>query len=126
MPDRKLEQAAVRRDSQGHGVRGSFSTCGVRFDFGTHRRPPFLVTDSLMEDLPDQAAEPMCDGPDCFLVFQARLEAAKHDFEYASFHFYRRVRRLIQNAAQVTVSFRRASALGDLRALFVSRTHTNP
>jgi hypothetical protein len=33
MPDRKLEQAAVRRDSQGFGAGGSFSQCVLTSTF---------------------------------------------------------------------------------------------
>src|ERR1035437_5597258 len=47
--------------------------CGARaFGLGTHRWPPFLVADPLMEDHPQHSAESMGDGPDGLLVPQTR------------------------------------------------------
>jgi hypothetical protein len=40
---------------------------------------PFFVTDSLVQDQPDEPALPMGDGPDGLIVSQARDRAAIHD-----------------------------------------------
>ena len=45
----------------------------------------FFVTDSLVQDQPDQSALSMGDGSDGLIVSQARDRAAIHDLEYASF-----------------------------------------
>jgi hypothetical protein len=66
----------------------------------------FFITDIVVQNLPDQPANPMRDGPDGLLVFQAHLQTAKHYFEYASFHFYRGVGSLIQNAPHGAVALR--------------------
>src|ERR1035437_732209 len=52
--------------------------CGARaFGLGTHRWPPFLVADPLMEDHPQHSAESMGDGPDGLLVPQTRQQPAE-------------------------------------------------
>ena len=43
--------------------------------------PPFLITNALVEDLPDQAAEPMGDGPDGLCVSKPRDDPSIHDRE---------------------------------------------
>jgi len=45
----------------------------------------FLVTDSLVQDQPDQSTLPMGNRPDGLIVSQARDRAAIHDLEDASF-----------------------------------------
>jgi len=45
----------------------------------------FLVTDSLVQDQPDQSTLSMGNGSDGLIVSQARDRAAIHDLEYASF-----------------------------------------
>ncbi len=49
------------------------------------RWAPFFVTDSLVQDQPDQSTLSMGDGPDGLIVSQARDRAAIHDLEDASF-----------------------------------------
>ena len=49
------------------------------------RWAPFFVTDSLVEDQPDQPTLSMSDGPNGLIVSQARDRAAIHDLEDASF-----------------------------------------
>ena len=49
------------------------------------RRAPFFVTNSLVQDQPDQPTLSMGNGTDGLIVSQARDGAAIHDFEYASF-----------------------------------------
>ena len=45
----------------------------------------FFVTDSLVQDQPDQSTLSMGNGPDGLIVSQARDRAAIHDLEDASF-----------------------------------------
>src|ERR1039457_6845276 len=71
--------------------------CGpCAFGLGTHRRTPFLVADPLMEDQPEQLAEPMGDGPDGLFVSQPRQQAMKCHFKYASFDLDRGLSCLVQ------------------------------
>src|ERR1051325_11823366 len=49
------------------------------------RWAPFFVTDSLVQDQPDQPTQSMGDGPNGLIVSQARDRAAIHDLEDASF-----------------------------------------
>ena len=60
------------------------------------RWAPFFVTDSLVQDQPDQSTLSMGDGPDGLIVSQARDRAAIHDLEDASFGPGRGVRSLIE------------------------------
>src|SRR5258708_39716674 len=47
------------------------------------RWAPFFVTDSLVQDQPDQPTLSMADGPNGLIVSQARDQAAIHDLEHA-------------------------------------------
>jgi hypothetical protein len=58
--------------------------------------PPFFVTDSLMEDQPNQPALSVGNGPDGLFVPETRYRAAIHNFEDTSFGFYSGVRSLIK------------------------------
>src|SRR6267378_3758523 len=49
------------------------------------RWAPFFVTNSLVQDQPDQPTLSMGDGPNGLMVSQARDRAAIHDLEDASF-----------------------------------------
>src|SRR6266481_4206999 len=49
------------------------------------RWAPFFVTNSLVQDQPDQPTLSMGDGPNGLIVSQARDRAAIHDLEDASF-----------------------------------------
>ena len=57
---------------------------------------PFFVTNSLMQDQPDQPALSMGDHPDGLIVSEARDRAAIHNFEDASFGSSCGVGRLIE------------------------------
>ena len=57
---------------------------------------PFFVTDSLVQDQPNQSALPVGNGPDRLIVSQARDGTAIHDFEDASFGLGCGVRSLIE------------------------------
>src|SRR5674476_1067924 len=94
--------------------------CGARaFGLGTHRWPPFLVADPLMEDHPQHSAESMGDGPDGLLVPQTRQQPAEGQLEYAPFDLYRRLGCLIQQPPHVAIALRRACAVRLPCALFI-------
>jgi hypothetical protein len=57
---------------------------------------PFFVTDSLVQDQPDQPTLSMSNGPDGLLVSQARDRAAIHNLEDTSFGLHSGVRSLIK------------------------------
>jgi hypothetical protein len=61
-----------------------------------NRWAAFLVTDSLVQDQPDQSTLSMGNGSDGLIVSQARDRAAIHDLEYASFGPGCGIRSLIQ------------------------------
>src|SRR6516225_10157212 len=66
----------------------------------------FFVTDSLVQDLPDQAAKPMGIHSDRLIMPQPRHIAAIEGFEDASFLLDRGVGGLIENAAHGAVTLR--------------------
>jgi hypothetical protein len=57
---------------------------------------PFFVTNSLVQDQPNQPALSMGNGPDGLVVSQARDRAAIDNLEDASFGLYGCVGRLIE------------------------------
>ena len=61
------------------------SRCASLLRLFGDRRAAFFVTNSLMQDQPDQPTLSMGDGPDGLIVSQARNRAAIHDLEDASF-----------------------------------------
>src|ERR1700732_4569838 len=79
-----------------------------------------------MQNDPDQATEPVGDGPDGLLVSQARHQSAIDDLENGSFRLDRGVSTLIENAPHVAVTFRGAVALRYFRALIVSGACSHP
>jgi hypothetical protein len=60
------------------------------------RRAPFFVTDSLVQDQPDQATLSMGNGPDSLIMSQTRDRTAINNFEDTSFSFYSSVSSLIE------------------------------
>jgi hypothetical protein len=55
--------------------------------FGAHFWAAFFITDIVVQNLPDQPANPMRDGPGGLLVFQTRLQTAKHTSNMLRFTF---------------------------------------
>ena len=86
----------------------------------------FFVTDSLVQDLPDQAAKPMGNHSDRLIMPQPRHIAAIEDFEDASFLLDRGVGGLIENAAHGAVTLRRPVAVVDFCTLIVARAGAHP
>src|SRR5271169_3284976 len=91
-----------------------------------HRWAPFLITDSLVQNDPDQPAEPMRNRPDGLVVSQAWHQAAIHNLEDTAFVFDRGVACLIENPPHMAVALGAAVAAGDARALFVSGADSDP
>jgi len=77
----------------------------------------FFVTDSLVQDQPDQPTLSMSNGPDGLIMSQARDRAAIHNLEDASFGSGCGVGRLVENAPHVAVAGRRSVAVVHARAL---------
>ena len=59
----------------------------------------FLVTDFLVQNLPDQPTKPMGNRPDSLIVSEARHQTAIHHLEDTSLGFHRRVGSLVENAS---------------------------
>src|SRR5438552_3652019 len=66
----------------------------------------FLVTDSLMQDQPDQATMSMGNHPDGLLMSQARDIAVIDNLEDTSFGLYGGIGGLIENAPHMAVALR--------------------
>jgi hypothetical protein len=58
--------------------------------------PTFFVANFSVEDQPDEATQSMGNGADGSIVSQARNRTPIHNFEDASFGFYRGVGTLIE------------------------------
>ena len=100
------------------------STPLLRF-FGD-RWAPFFVTNSLMQDEPDQSTLSMSNGPDGLIVSQARHQSAIDDLENGSFRLGCGVGTLIENAPHMAIALRGAVALGYSRALVLSWARSHP
>src|SRR4029077_6304268 len=86
----------------------------------------FFVTDSLVQDQPDQPTLSMGNRPDDLVMSQARDRAPIHNLEDASFGPGRGVGRLVENAPHVAVALRRSVAVVYASALIVAGAGTNP
>ena len=53
---------------------------------GAYRGTTFFIAHSLVQNLPDETAQAVRNGPDRLLIFQARLQALKDHFKNASLH----------------------------------------
>src|ERR1700692_1534785 len=87
---------------------------------------PFFVTNSVVQDQPDQSTLSMGNRPDGLVVSQARDRAAIHNFEDASFGPGCGVGALIENTAHVAVALRRPVAVVHASAFVVAGACTNP
>ncbi len=79
-----------------------------------------------MQKDPDQLAQAVCNGPDGFIVPEARHQTTIEDLEDASFAFDGSIGSLIQNAAHLAVAFGRAFAVVHARAFFLSWACSHP
>ena len=87
---------------------------------------PFFVTDSLMQDQPDQPTVSMGNRPDSLFVSQTRYRTTINNLENSSFSLDCGIGRLVENAPHVAVALRRPVAVIHARALFVARACTHP
>jgi hypothetical protein len=87
---------------------------------------PFFVTNSLVQDQPDQSTLSMGDRPNGLIMSQARDRTAIHDLEDASFGPGCGVGALIENAPHVTVALGRSVAVVYAGALFVAGAGAHP
>ena len=86
----------------------------------TDRWTSFLVANSLVQNLPDQAAKPVGNHADRLIVPEARHIPTIEDLEEASFVFDRGIGRLIEDAAHLTVALRRPIAVAYSRGLVIA------
>src|SRR5207245_9954693 len=91
-----------------------------------YRRAPFVVTHTLMQNLPYKPTKTMGDCPDGLFETEARQQPPKHNLEDAAFDLDRGVGGLIEKTTHEAVTFRRPVAYGDSRALFLSGAYSNP
>jgi len=87
---------------------------------------PFFVTNSLVQDQPDQSTLSMGNRPDGLVMSQAWDRAAIHNFEDASFGPGCGVGALIENTPHVAVALRRPVAVVHASAFVVAGACTNP
>ncbi|HZD95567.1 MAG TPA: hypothetical protein VE133_14990, partial [Candidatus Sulfotelmatobacter sp.] len=64
-----------------------------------------------MQDLPNQTAEPMGDGPDGGLIAQPGQQTPEHHLKVAAFLLDGSVRRLVEYSPQIFIAFGRATAV---------------
>ena len=88
--------------------------------------PSFFVTNSLVQDQPDQPTLSMGNRPDDLVMSQALDRAPIHNLEDASFAPGCGVGRLVENAPHVAVALWRAVAVVHACALVVAGACTNP
>jgi len=86
----------------------------------------FLITNALVENLPDQATEPVRDGADGLRVAKTRDESSIDDREDRAFGFSRRVCCLIEESSHLTIALRTAMAVVHARAFFIAGTGAHP
>jgi hypothetical protein len=86
---------------------------------------PFFVTNSLVQDQPDQSTLSMGNGPDGLVMSQAWDRAAIHNFEDASFGPGCGVGALIENTPHVAVALRRPVAVVHASAFVVAGASTS-
>src|SRR5262249_20012594 len=85
-------------------------------------RPSLLVRDAVVQDLPHEATEAVCDRPDRLFVAEADHQAAVDKFEDAAFGLDRGIRRLIEEPPHLTIALGRSMAVVDAGALVMAGT----
>src|SRR5215469_13238798 len=114
----RADHGQLRRKSRRRWIYGSdldavteLASCSsqrpraVLAQFGIAFYSSFDVPNSVMQDLPDDAAEPMGDGPNGRLIAQSRQQTPEHCLAITAFLPGRSVGRLVQHPPQVFVSF---------------------
>jgi hypothetical protein len=82
------------------------------FPFGLRIRLAALLDKShpFMQDLPDEAAQTMGDGPDGGLIAQPRQQTPEHGLKMTAFLRDGSVRSLVQHPPQIFIAFRHLGA----------------
>ena len=93
---------------------------------GAYRGTAFFIAHSLVQNLPNETAQAVSNGPDRLLVFQARLQALKDYFKNASLHLDGGVCGLIEEPAQSAVAFGRTATARLPGADFLARANSHP
>jgi hypothetical protein len=73
--------------------------------FGIDRLTAFNESCLLVQDLPDDAAEPVRNGPDAFSESQTHDKAPEYTLQVASFRLHGRLCSLAEYTAQETIAF---------------------
>ncbi len=89
-------------------------------------RAPFFVTDSLVQDQPDEPTLSMGNRADSLVVSKTRYHTTIDHLEDCSFCLGRGVRRLIENASHMAVALWRAMVVVHSGALVVTGAGTHP
>jgi hypothetical protein len=84
------------------------------------------VADSLMKNLPDQAAQAMCDGPDSGLITQTRQQTPEDCLKVGAFAPGSSMSGLVEHPAHVFVAFRGTAARVLFGGFFLSGTGSHP
>ena len=84
------------------------------------------MANAIVQNDPDQVTEAMRNGPDGFVVSETWCETTIDDLEDTAFVFDGSIGSLIENAAHLTVTLRRAFAAVHAGALFFSRARSHP
>ena len=86
----------------------------------------FFVGNIVVQDLPHQSTEPMCDHADRLRMAEPDDESPVEEFKDAALGLHRGVRRLIEHAPHLAVAARGATAVVDASALVMSGTRADP
>jgi hypothetical protein len=86
----------------------------------------FLLTNSLVQNLPDQAAKPVSNHSDGLLVPEARHIPTIKNLDDAALVFNRGIGSLIEKATHLTVALRGPVTVAHTRALVVAGACANP
>ena len=86
----------------------------------------FLIPDALVQNQPDQAAQPVGDQADRLLVPEPRHLAAIEELEEGAVGFHRGIGRLVEQAPHLPVALRGAVPVAHLRALVLAGAGAHP
>src|SRR5882762_1023123 len=99
---------------------GSLLSLGIRFVALLDK------SNAFMQDLPNQAADPMGDGPDGGLIAQPGQQTPEHNLKVTAFLLHGSVRRLVQHAPQIFSAFGGTTVVVLLRAFLLTGTGSHP
>ena len=97
----------------------------MRARFGDGRTP-FLVHDTIVQNLPHETANPVRDRSDRLGVSQPHDEPSIEELKDAAFGLHRGVRGLIEEPTHLSVAVRGSVAVIDARAFLMPGTRADP